>query len=322
MQRLTPAKVTLLMLITVGGLITAYISKELLALDASAPIVERRNIPMAIADLKPGTVITESHIGDGQIGVDEIQPGTLLSSTALVGRVVKVTVPAATTVLSSQLYPPGERPPLSVSKGMRAVAVELADTASLVSGQVAPGQHVDVHMTVADRSNDRDSLGGGMTLTLFRGVKVLSIATANSQSRVDRAARTAVIELTPEQANIMILARERGKITMVYNPDGERAGGIKVRSADRTTFDEILGLRPSEPTNAFATQGYRGTTRSTNHFRNGRRDFDQSNDAATQSGPISNNLDSPGDAVSQPLDTASSPVRQQPPVSRRVHRRR
>ena len=59
MKILTPARVTVLMLMVVGGLAAAYVAKNLLAADTTPPKVETRTVPMAVADLKPGTVVTE-----------------------------------------------------------------------------------------------------------------------------------------------------------------------------------------------------------------------------------------------------------------------
>ena len=58
MKRITPAFVTLLMLVVVGLLIGVYLVKSLWANEELAGIEEARYIPMAVADLEPGTLIT------------------------------------------------------------------------------------------------------------------------------------------------------------------------------------------------------------------------------------------------------------------------
>lgn len=280
MKSLTPARITLMMLVVVGGLIAAYVAKGLLATEQAAPEVEMRNVPMAIADLPPGTVVTEAHVGAGRITESEIQPGMLLNERAIIGRVVKETIPAATPITSTQLYQPGERPPLKVGPGMRAVSVSLSAVVDMVDGLVKPGEFVDIHMTPNNADSGDRRFRGGLTLTLFKGVKVIAINRNIQQGDVDRVGNSVTLELTPEQANIMILARDRGDITMSFNPEGKGTGGVAVSSENRATLDEILGLKPlPKPTPPLVTESYRGSLRETTSFRDGKRsDLSPGND--------------------------------------------
>jgi len=273
MRILTPARVTLLMLLVVGGLIAAYVAKNLLAADETPPEVETRTVPMALADLKPGTIITEAHLGVGRMPVPRLSehPGMLLENRAIVGRVVKKPIRAGTPITSDQLYQPGELPPLDVKPGMRAVSVSLDGPVALVDGRIAPGQYVDVHMTpTATRGND-DRLGGGLTLTLFQGVRLLAINSRRAQTLGrNNSSSSVTLELTSGQANIMILAANRGDITLSYNPEGPGNGGVGVSREDRATLEEILGLRPREDS-SIQVETYKGSSRSTLRFQNGRR---------------------------------------------------
>ncbi|MFQ5734279.1 MAG: Flp pilus assembly protein CpaB [Planctomycetaceae bacterium] len=275
MKMLTPARVTLLMLLVVGGLVAAYVAKNLLAADSTPPKIETRTVPMAVADLTPGTTVTEAHLGVGRMDVREFSrhPGMLLDNRAIVGRVVKEPVQAGTPILSSQLYQPGEQPPLSVGDGMRAVSVALKDPVALVDGRIRPGQFVDVHLTPTNTgANDR--FPGGITLTLFKGVRVLALGTGGGTLGSDRSS-SVTLELTPGQSNIMILAASRGDITLGYNPDGKGDGGVGVNREDRATLEDILGLKPPvKDGSTFTSESYRGSTRSINQFRDGRRIID------------------------------------------------
>jgi pilus assembly protein CpaB len=107
-----------------------------------------------------------------------------------------------------------------------------------------------------------------MTLTLFRGVRLLAVSAGASPNEAND---VATLELTPDQAAVLILARERGNIALAYNPEGKGDGGIALKNRDRATFDEILGLPPDPagttgPAGTFTTEVYKGTTRSTRQF--------------------------------------------------------
>lgn len=273
MRILTPARVTLLMLFVVGGLVAAYVAKNLWASDEAPVAVETRAVPMAVADLKPGTIITEAHLGLGRMPADELSryPGMLLENRAIVGRVVKQPIQAGTPILTGQLYEPGERPPLQIGKGMRAVSVSLKDTVALVDGRIAPGQYVDVHLTPNLDAQNGARFRGGITLTLFKGVRVLAVNSSAGRTVGGASTNAVTLELTPGQANVMILAGSRGDVTLSYNPEGPGHGGVGVNRDDRATLEEILGISTPKRDASFTTETYRRSSRSTLQFQDGRR---------------------------------------------------
>lgn len=265
MKRLTPATVTMLMFGVVGCLVVAYVAKGLLAVDAKPPI-EMRNLPMALAEIAPGTVITEEHIGSGPFPADRLERDMLLANRVIVGRVAKAKIPAASPIHAGQLYQPGEMPALDVAQGMRAVSVEVGESVHMVEGLIKPGQFVDVHFTVTS-AGDNANLQGGLTMRLFKGVRVVSINRNLAQGRVERGGNRVTLELTEDQANTLILAREKGQITLTYTPEGRGDGGMAVSGDERATLDQILGLSVKPPVQ---TEIFRGTGRSVLTWRDGR----------------------------------------------------
>lgn len=323
MKSLTPAKVTLLMFGVFGILIAAYIGKRLLAGKEETPPVATRNIPMAISALEPGTLVTEEHLGLGPIAIKNLKPEMMTSNRVIVGRIVKDRIAAATPISTGQLYPAGETPPIKVEPGMRAISVPLESSVDLVDGLIKPGEYVDVHMTPTGLNSDK-RLNGGMTLTLFKGVRVNAINGSYTQNNSSRRGTNVTLELTPEQANIMILARERGDITMSYTPEGKGNGGVAVSSADKATLYEILGLKTpekpkvEEPPKPFVVEGYYGSSRSVNQFdKNGARigNYDSYNRGSGGGGYNSGGYLNPDwghGGQSSDSDSISAPVRQAP----------
>lgn len=265
MNRLTPARLSMVMFMVVGGLIAAYIAKGLLAQEekkaAGSPT---RNIPMAVSDLPAGTMITEAHLGIGPALNAKITRDVLLTNKVIVGRVTKEALKAAEPILSSQLLERGLYPPLKVRKGMQAMTISLGTTA-VVDGLVRPGQFVDVHFSPASMVTDPRG-GGGMTMTLFRGVKILAMNRLFTQSGVHGGAQggdnSVTLEVSEGQANILLVAKDKGMLNFTYNPDGQGNGGLAVTGKDRVTLEEILGLgpipKPEPPTPPVISQIYRG----------------------------------------------------------------
>lgn len=247
-----------------GLLVVGYVAKNLLAVQEKKVTVAMRDVPMAITDISPGTILTERHLGMGKMPVDKLTREMLLTNRVIVGRVTRTPLKAAEPIKANQLYQHGELPPLELGPGMRAVTVQVSDGASLVDGMVKPGDHVDVLFTPGLSNAD---FQGGLTMRLFEGVKILAINRSMTQGSLDRGSNHVTLELTETQANIIVLARDKGKITMTLNPNGKGNGGVALTNAERITFYEILGLvRAAKPKEPIMTEIYRGAGRSTLYF--------------------------------------------------------
>ncbi len=271
MRRLTPATLTLVMFGIVGLLVVGYVAKTMLAGQGKPPTAPAmRDVPSAIADIAPGTVITDGHLGMIKIQRDALEANVLLANRVIVGRVAREPIKAATPIKANQLYQPGELPPLEVAEGMRAVSIQVGDGVAMVDGMIKPGNYVDILFTAQSGGagvNDA-SFQGGLTMRLFEGVKILAINRNFTQGRVDRQNNHVTLELTEAQANIVILASDRGKLTLTLNPSNEVGnGGLALSNSERVTLFEILGLKKQDPAKEpFQTEIYRGNSRMTHQF--------------------------------------------------------
>jgi pilus assembly protein CpaB len=265
-KRLTPATLFTLMLIGVGGLVAAYAGKKLLARQDVVEAPQLDLMPVQVADLPPGTIITNAHLGQARIKRERLLPETVRAERILIGRVVKNTLKRAEPINTGDLYPPGEGPPLDIAPGMRAVSIDFQDASAKVDGLIRAGQYVDVHFTPREHP---DPVKGPFTMTLFKGVKILALGSGNARSG---RSSTVTLELTPEQANIILLAKDKGALQLTYTPEGKGNGGVAVADADRATLSEILGLSdPKKEVPPRTIEMYWGSGRSTVQFRDGKR---------------------------------------------------
>lgn len=268
MRRLTPASVTVMMFVVVGLLVAAYFVKGMFAREAPGEAVTIRNVPMALTDLEPGTIITENHLGLGRVRSTNMKPEMLISNRAIVGRVVKEKITKATPILTQQLYQPGEHPPLEVGEGMRAVSIAVSGGSAMVDGLIKPGQYVDIHFTP---DSDSVTSGSGFTMTLFKGIRMIAINRSFQAGAASGGGNVVTLELTPAQANIIILAQNRGGLALTYNPEGKGDGAVAVSNSDRAYLDEILGITPEpDPLPPYSTDIYRKTSLNRLHFDDGR----------------------------------------------------
>lgn len=263
MRILTPAMITLIMLFVIGALILAYIGKTIFFQEAPPPPeIATRLVPMAASDIPAGTMITSSHVVMGRLRTDKLVRESILNKDTIIGRYALKEIKQAQPFLTSDLYAPNTRPPLALAPGMQAITIGLGDGTAVVDGLIKPGDYVDVHLTVDNNPSDK-RYRGGFTMTLFQGVRVLAMNRMTQPTTLGRGSNTLTLELTPQQANIVLQAKEHGQLTVSYNPNGPGTGGVTVADDERAYLEEILGLPlipiPPDP---FLTEIYRGTYRS------------------------------------------------------------
>lgn len=245
------------MFLIVGGLVAAYVVKGLIATDRGTPQVMTKLIPTPVGEIQPGTLITEAHLGQTPIVVSSLEMDMLQSTRVLVGRYAREKLAAGVPIRISELYGVNEVPPLKLDEGMVAKTIDLLGSSALVGGNIRPGQYVDVLFTPNAIPNS-DLNVNGLTMTLFKGVKLLAMQSSGDSSQTS----SITFELSPTQANILELSRQKGTLTLAYNPKGKGDGKIAVEHADRVTLEEILGLaKPQPPIPPFTSQIYRGQGR-------------------------------------------------------------
>ncbi len=119
-----------------------------------------------------------------------------------------------------------------VGKGRRALTVPVDEVSSL-SGLLAPGDRIDLLMTLRDE--DRT-----VTMPLLRDVQVIATGTDAGDGHGDgREYRTITVLVTPDEAARIVHAREVGKLTAMLRAPGDD-GPLRLGAVTRET---LLGGR-------------------------------------------------------------------------------
>jgi pilus assembly protein CpaB len=165
----------------------------------------------------------EAMPADGFATVDEIFAGTTLASD----RIALVAIAQNEPVTKSKVSGFGGRPTLSrqVENGMRAISIRVDDVVG-VAGFVLPGDRVDIMLT--------RRIGAGannlVNEVLLQNVTVLGIdQTADQQAEQPIVGRTATVEVTPEQAQKLVLAQQAGSLSLALRSI-ETAGQINTQA--------------------------------------------------------------------------------------------
>ncbi|MFV0472706.1 MAG: Flp pilus assembly protein CpaB [Pikeienuella sp.] len=139
-------------------------------------------------------------------------------------RVVLRTIEPNEPILKAKVTGFGERATISaqLTPGMRAFTLQI-DTVSGVAGFLLPNDRVDVYLT----RNDRDGLTANL---IMQNVKVIAVDQfAEQDANRARVARTATVEVSPEDAQKLALAQQIGRISLSLRQIDETATSEEVR---------------------------------------------------------------------------------------------
>ena len=159
-------------------------------------------------------------------------------------------------ITESKVVAPGSRGFLAavLSPGMRAVSVPVSNTSG-ISGFVLPGDQVDILIThsLADNSSGKaDAKHHTAAETVLHDVRVIGIdQKLDNKGGEAVVAKTATLEVTPKQSEIIAVASEIGKLSLSLRsltaPPGETSAADSAAEAGSGTFtldSEVSRLLP------------------------------------------------------------------------------
>ncbi|MCA9489454.1 MAG: Flp pilus assembly protein CpaB [Myxococcales bacterium] len=173
---------------------------------------------VASHDLGQGSAITAEDLALVEVPPQYVPMGVMLTSDQAVGRVVRERVLGSEFIREERLADPSGGYGLNaiIPRGMRAVSLDLTD-GSAVSGFLAPGNYVDVLVTLPGESDVSE------TVTLLQATTVLAVAgdlgSEDASRGSGRRAPTITVSVTPEEAERVSHAIAQGKVTLTLRGD-------------------------------------------------------------------------------------------------------
>ncbi len=140
----------------------------------------------------------------------------LLGAAGEEPRIVLRAIEPNEPILKSKVTGFGERATMStqLSPGMRAFTIRI-DAISGVAGFLLPGDRVDVFLT----RNDGQGLKADL---IMQNVQVIAVDQLAEETNRARIARTATVEVSPEDAQKLALAQQVGKISLTLRQISEQ----------------------------------------------------------------------------------------------------
>jgi pilus assembly protein CpaB len=234
----------LLMLVValVAGLAAALSASRWLVQTSSGGVTQ---VAVASEDISLGEPIEPNMVHTINWPSDSVPPGVFGDTKSLEGRVVRSSVAKGEPVIDAKLAPVGTKGGLSavIGEGKRAITVRVNDVVG-VAGFALPGNYVDVIVnTQAPGHNDQQSI----SKTVLE--KILVLAVAQQVSREDTAPKVVnavTLEVTPEQAEKLDLARSVGTLSLVLR---NQVDDNKLATSGATK-DTLLGVVAPLPASA------------------------------------------------------------------------
>lgn len=148
---------------------------------------------------------------------ESMPPGAISDLAVLNGRVTKMSLLRGEPVLESKLAEPGSMPGLSalIAPGKRAMTVKVNEVVG-VAGFALPGNYVDIIVSTENDGSRGDTKDRQIAKIVLERILVLAVAQVASRDETKPKVVNAVtLEVTPEEAEKLDLARSVGSLSLV-----------------------------------------------------------------------------------------------------------
>jgi pilus assembly protein CpaB len=175
------------------------------------------HIAVAATDINLGQRLTPEMVKLAEWPADSVPKGAFTDPAKLAGRVLKSSLLAGEPVSEAKLAPAGTLGGLSalITEGKRAITVRVNDVIG-VAGFTLPGNYVDIIVsTQKDPGPETNAREQSISKIVLERILVLAVAQeVNRDETKPRVVNAVTLEVTPEQAEKLDLARSVGTLSL------------------------------------------------------------------------------------------------------------
>jgi pilus assembly protein CpaB len=216
--------------------------------------VSTTKIVVAASDIDLGTPLTPQMLKLLDWPNGSVPQGAIQDPKTLDTRVVKVSLQRGEPILESKLAPLGTKGGLSavISEGKRAMTVRVNDVIG-VAGFALPGNYVDIMVNTEDDSIKGEGKNKIISKIVLEHMLVLAVAQEASRDETKPKVVNAVtLEVTPEEAEKLDLARSVGSLSLVLRNQMDSSevttgGANKTNMLQRLNEPEAVPEKPAAP---------------------------------------------------------------------------
>jgi len=234
-------------------LVTRYLSQvEAFTKDLNNVVIAKEEIPL-------GAKIVADQLTLAPIPNGSAPQGAFRKIDEVVGRVAITPIGVRETLTTMKLAPEGMGGGLSavIPEGYRAMTVKVDDVVG-VSGFVMPGSYVDVVAVIVPTTQQAGEAQGPISKIVLQHIKVLASGAkidSPENQREPTAVKAVTLQVTPEEAEKLVLAANEGKLQLVMrNYSDQESAETKGASKNSLLHGESVKPEPAPLSEAKAEQ--------------------------------------------------------------------
>lgn len=217
-----PKAIAMLVLSLVIGVAATVVAAGWIAQQGQ---VASSKVMVAAGDIQLGSRLNSQMLKAVDWPSGSIPPGAMTNAEPLQDRVVKTSILRGEPILEAKLAPVGTKGGLSavIPEGKRAMTVRVNDVIG-VAGFALPGNYVDI---VVNTQLEAEGARGDKQISKIVLEHILVLAVAQEAGRDEtkpRVVNAVTLEVTPEQAERLDLARSVGTLSLVLRNQVDKEG--------------------------------------------------------------------------------------------------
>jgi pilus assembly protein CpaB len=236
-----PAWLMMALAVVLGLLAVALASRWLLR---QTPSVSSK-IVVAGVDISLGQRLAPEMLKLIDWPADNLPQGAEQDPLKLSGRVLKSSVLRGEPLTEAKLAPAGTMGGLSalIMEGRRAITVRVNDVIG-VAGFALPGNYVDIIVHTQQETDGASGRVHDISKIVLEHILVLAVAQEVGRDETKpRVVNAVTLEVTPDQAENLDLARSVGTLSLVLRNQVDPEPGVTTGATKLT----LLGMAPAEP---------------------------------------------------------------------------
>jgi pilus assembly protein CpaB len=209
-----PRAVAMIVISVVIGLFAVIAASQWITQQAA---MASTKVVVTAVDIELGSKLTPQMLKTVDWPSAGVPPGAVTDVKLLDGRVVKTSITRGEPVLEARLAPVGTKGGLSavVAEGKRAMTVRVNDVIG-VAGFALPGNYVDILVNTQDEMTKTGTRDHSISKIVLERILVLAVAQeASRDDTKPKVVNAVTLEVTPEQAEKLDLARSVGSLSLV-----------------------------------------------------------------------------------------------------------
>ncbi len=218
------------------GLVAMFLFQQVASRTTGAVEEKKVNVLVAMSEITPGSKLDEKNTVFREFPVSVVPPNVITTKEEFIERCIKVRAFTGDVITLDKLSRKGQQGLSNeIPSGMVAITIGVDNTMTS-SGLLGPGDKVDVMVTY--RSVNQTGLGKQIK-TVLEYVEVLAADEKRDQSSgTETKAKTITLIMTPEQAKLLKLAEDVGKLHLAMRsredstPRAEEKDRFKPEEAD------------------------------------------------------------------------------------------